>query len=112
MVLRKQTPTGGRSRLELFRNEEQAFSNNPSREYGLDSVKAIQQSDRKRAFQLSFPQETVLCVCSSRADMMDWVTDVRRFTPARDISGSAPPPDNSVGQDLYEGRLRYSMKVG
>ncbi len=108
VVLRKETPRCDQlSRLQLYRDEFQA-SVAPSREIILDSIKMIHHADqrRKKAFEVQLASESLMFQCGSHADVDDWIGDIRRFRDSlRSSSFSASFPDNSLGQQLYEGML-------
>ena len=107
LVLRKETPGGGRSRLEFYRSEEQ--SNEPVRVIPLDQIREVHRSERKKAsFEVHLQDEVSQFSCSSMADMEDWMRDIGRFQGGRGLTSSfnGELPDNSVnGQALYEGTI-------
>ena len=102
VILRRETARGGQSRLELYRSEEQTVDGRASREVFLDAIKLVEHAEKKKAFVLHMQEETLLFLCSSHAEMEDWIGDVRRFRRAGSLNGEFP--DNSMGQELYEGR--------
>ena len=105
LVLRKETPGGGRSRLEFYRSEEQ--SNEPVRVIPLDQIREVHHSERKKAsFDVHLQDEVTQFSCSSKADTDDWMRDIARFQGGRGLTSSfnGELPDNTVnGQALYEG---------
>lgn len=105
VILRKESH-GRSSRLELYRNEEQVTDNNFGRDILLDQMRTVQRAERKKAFVVVMADETLLFMCSSRADTDDWLSDIRRYRGGRrsesSFSDSDGVPDNSVGRDIYE----------
>ena len=91
----------------MYRNEEQVADGGFGRDILLDQMRSVQRPERKKAFIVVTAEETLLFMCSSRADTDDWLSDIRRYRTGRNssssFSGSDGVPDNSVGQDVYEG---------
>ena len=107
VILRRESH-GRSSRLELYRNEEQVADNNFGRDILLDQMRSVQRAERKKAFVVVTAEETLLFMCSSRADTDDWLSDIRRYRSGRrSESGSDGIPDNSLGHDIYEGMHLY-----
>ena len=113
VILRKESH-GRSSRLELYRNEEQVTDNNFGRDILLDQMRTVQRAERKKAFVVVMADETLLFMCSSRADTDDWLSDIRRYRGGRrsesSFSDSDGVPDNSVGRDIYEGVCSFINK--
>lgn len=82
--------------------------NDPVRQILLNQIQDVQSAERKKAFEVHLPDDVSSFTCSSKADMEDWVRDIRRLCNTRGSSSSSfngELPDNSVnGQALYEGR--------
>jgi len=82
--------------------------NDPVRQILLNQIQDLQSAERRKAFEVHLPDDVSLFICSSKADMEDWVRDIRRLCNTRGSSSSSfngELPDNNVnGQALYEGR--------
>ncbi len=114
VVLKKETPRNDlASRIELYRDEQQATTSLANRQIILDAIKMIHHADqrRKKAFEIQLEDECLMFICGSHADVEDWIGDIRRFRNSLlSASFSADLPDNSLGQDLYEGTCK--LRVG
>ena len=105
VVLRKDSPGGGKSRLELYRNEDLSGVG-PVRTILLDpdTVKGINTIDKKKAFLLTLSDDVCLFQCSSRADMDDWYKDLSRCRYNRSGSqGGGALPDKNIAGEIYDG---------
>ena len=75
MVLKKDSHTA-RSRVEVYRDEDDVTKRHPTKVIGIDQISRINTSPEKKELTLILGDENVMFLCSSRADMDDWVRDI------------------------------------
>lgn len=76
VVLKRETHTA-KSRLEIYKDEDQAsLQGAPWRLVSLDSISRIQTTAERKEFVIFSLEEALTFVCSSRADLDDWMRDL------------------------------------
>ena len=75
VVLKKDSHTA-RSRVEVYKDEDDVTKRHPTKVIGIDQISRINTSPEKKELTLILGDENIMFLCSSRADMDDWVRDI------------------------------------
>jgi hypothetical protein len=99
-----------RSRLEIFKGEDDVTKKNPLRVIDIESVERVVPNSDKKELSLALPNnETVMLCCVSRAEHDDWLNDIQLIKTNRKLNSPpvAAPPD----EDHFRVTLRQAPSL-
>ena len=66
----------GKSRVEVYKDEDTATRQSAWRVIALEQVTKVQMSSERKEFILVTKDDSISFICSSRADLDDWLRDL------------------------------------
>lgn len=115
-VVLKKDSHSARSRVEVYKDEDDVTKRHPTKVIGIDQISRINTSPEKKELTLILGDENIMFLCSSRADMDDWVRDIDGLRKHGSIkfgrrisseNGMLPAPED----DVFRVRLRQSSSL-